>query len=125
MIDRCSKPGRKDWKYYGGKGIKVCDRWLASYENFIADMGKKPFKEASIDRRDGSKDYCPENCRWASALEQATNQGHIQLIMIDGERITQNEAARRLGMPRVTFQRWLKRGLTIDQIRKRWSERSH
>ena len=84
MKTRCYNPNSTNWNLWGGRGIKVCERWLDNskeryhdfsqgYLNFLEDMGERP-AGLSLDRMDSDKDYCPENCRWATAEEQSFNQ---------------------------------------------------
>jgi hypothetical protein len=73
MRRRCYDPQQKRWADYGGRGITVCDRWNESFLNFLADMGPMPSPQHSVERRDNSQAYCPENCYWASSIEQARN----------------------------------------------------
>jgi len=75
MKNRCTNPKCQRYEIYGGRGIKVCDRWTASYEAFLADVGRRPGPEYSLDRypdRDG--DYQPGNVRWATRSEQMLNR---------------------------------------------------
>ena len=75
MKDRCYNPKNIRWNCYGGRGIKVCDRWLNSFQNFFDDMGKRPGPEYSIDRypnNDGN--YEPSNVRWGTSKQQANNR---------------------------------------------------
>ena len=72
MRQRCNDPNNKHYKHYGGRGINVCDRWN-EYENFLADMGRRPAKH-SLDRIDVNGNYEPDNCRWADSYTQRHNQ---------------------------------------------------
>lgn len=85
MKDRCSNPNAKQYADYGGRGIKVCERWINSYENFYADMGPRP-PGYSIDRIDNNLGYEPDNCRWASKKTQQRNRRHAVYVLIEGVR---------------------------------------
>lgn len=91
---RCYNSANINYSNYGGRGIKVCDRWLHSFENFINDMGERPSKDYSIDRIDVNGDYSPENCRWATSLEQANNKRNNIIISHNGQTKTLAEWCR-------------------------------
>lgn len=74
MRSRCLCSTDRAFKWYGGRGIEVCDRWRASFDDFIADMGSRPSPAHSIDRINNDGNYEPSNCRWATAKQQANNQ---------------------------------------------------
>lgn len=85
MVNRCRNPKCPAWKNYGGRGIKVCERWL-DFANFLADMGERPSMKYSIDRfpnNDGN--YEPENCRWATDAEQNRNKRTNRVIEFNGK----------------------------------------
>lgn len=109
MKTRCYNKKERSYKDYGGRGIKVCDRWLNSFENFLADMGNKPTPKHSIDRKDTNKGYSPENCRWATKKEQANNKRTTMFITIDGQTKSVSEWAETLGIKRDTLYKRHKR----------------
>ena len=74
MKDRCGRPKRARYESYGGKGVRVCERWRDSFENFLADMGPRPGPAYSIERDDNDGDYEPRNCRWATTTEQSRHK---------------------------------------------------
>jgi hypothetical protein len=73
MLARCYNPKNPRYADYGGRGITVCDAWRHDFSAFLADMGRRPSKEHSLDRIDNDKGYSPDNCRWALPAEQMTN----------------------------------------------------
>lgn len=81
---RCSNKKNRAYKNYGGRGIKVCKRWM-KFENFIEDMGERP-KGLSIDRTNNNGNYEPNNCRWATMKEQQNNRRNNRLITYKGKK---------------------------------------
>jgi len=74
MIQRCANPRRDHYKYYGGRGIAVCQRWREDYAAFLADVGRAPSPKHTIDRIDNDGNYEPGNVRWATASQQNANR---------------------------------------------------
>lgn len=110
MKNRCNRPATRYYENYGGRGIKVCDRWMHSVVNFIDDMGLRPTSTHSIERIDNDGNYEPSNCRWATAAEQASNKRSNRYITVNGRRMTLAEAARQKGIKRGTFATRIYRG---------------
>jgi hypothetical protein len=94
MRTRCSNPSNSRWADYGGRGIRVCDRWQTSFENFRADMGPRPSAEHSLDRIDVNGNYEPDNCRWATKRQQAQNVRTNVRLVIGGKELVLRDAAR-------------------------------
>jgi hypothetical protein len=78
MKKRCTDSKASGWKNYGGRGIKVCDRWLVRFANFLEDMGECP-EGLSLERIDNNGNYEPSNCKWATQIEQSQNKRGILL----------------------------------------------
>lgn len=76
MIKRCENPNAQAYRYYGGRGITVCERWRRDFAAFLADMGERP-EGHSLDRIDNDKGYGPENCRWADKFTQSRNRRNV------------------------------------------------
>lgn len=111
MLSRCNNPNHVNYPYYGARGISVCDRWKV-YENFLADMGRRPSSKHSIDRRDNDGDYTPDNCRWATGKEQNRNTRRNRTVTIDGETKALAQWLEETGTPRRTFYGRLREGMS-------------
>ena len=81
MKERCYNKKHDSYKYYGGRGIKVCDRWKNNFLAFYKDMGKRPFLTAQIDRINNDGDYEPSNCRWLSGEENTRKRSNAKLTI--------------------------------------------
>lgn len=98
MRQRCQDPTTRSYPSYGGRGIAVCDRWSSSFEAFYRDMGPRPTPDHQIERVDNDGPYSPENCRWASRVEQGNNRRDNRLITYAGETKTLSEWSRATGL---------------------------
>ena len=130
MINRCYSASNHNYKRYGGRGIKVCDEWLNSFEAFkewAYSTGYDPSldgkKEQSIDRIDNDGNYCPENCRWATAREQQKNRECTTLYPYNDQMYSASEFADIFGITEKTFvYNRLKRGQTLEYILEDWTK---
>lgn len=118
MIRRCEAPNAVGYQWYGGRGIKVCDRWRNSFEAFLSDMGERP-DGLTLERNDTNGDYEPGNCRWATMQEQTRNKRNN--ITHDGVILT--DAARALGINHSAISARLLRGWSLE--RAMTTPRSH
>jgi hypothetical protein len=116
MLTRCYNPNEKRWSRYGGRGIRVCDRWRESFEAFYADMGPKPSPKHSIDRIDNDGNYEPGNCRWATQREQVRNSTRCVLVTFGGETMSLTEWAERVGAKPKTLAWRYRAGFTPEEI---------
>lgn len=114
MRNRCTDPANNRWHRYGARGISVCDRWMYSFEYFLADMGE-PQAGMTIERIDNNGNYCPENCRWATRQEQAFNNSRNHRLAHEGLMLTITEWSQRLQIDRMTITMRLKSGCTAAE----------
>lgn len=113
MVNRCSNLNHVD---YGGRGISVCERWRASYEAFLEDMGPRPSSGHSLDRIDTEGQYEPANCRWATRAEQARNTRTSVYLEHDGLRLSLPDWAERLGVSSAVLHNRIKQGLPTGEV---------
>lgn len=99
MRSRCTQVDHISYKRYGARGIKVCDRWMNSFENFLSDVGRAPSEKHSLDRIDNDKNYEPSNCKWSTKQEQCNNRRSSKYLTIKGERKTIANWARERNIP--------------------------
>ena len=114
MLSRCNNEDHRAFKNYGARGIRVCERW-SRYEAFLEDMGRRPSDKHSIDRIDNDGDYCPENCKWSTPIEQNRNNRNARLLTLRGKTMTATEWSYETGIGRETIYARLKRGWTVKQ----------
>jgi hypothetical protein len=98
IISRCEDKTNRHFINYGGRGIKVCEAWRSSFEQFLEDIGPCPSSNHSIDRIDNDGNYEPGNVRWATKAEQANNRRTNVHIYANGLRLTVAQWSRRLGI---------------------------
>lgn len=119
MKVRCYNKNARTYRYYGGKGVSVCERWRdgdgvrGGFECFVADMGDRPSMDYTIDRIDWQGNYEPSNCRWITLAEQQRNKSNNRVVEFGGERVVLAEAIRRSGISACAVH---------DRLRRGWDE---
>jgi hypothetical protein len=126
MMARCYRETSHAYQYYGGRGIRICERWKV-FEYFYLDMCPRPNAKDSVDRIDNSGHYScghcaecaakewPSNCKWASRLEQARNRRSLRLFSVGGQEQCLAALCAQYGAWDATVRRRLKRGVSIEQ----------
>jgi hypothetical protein len=122
ILNRCMNPKNQAYPRYGARGITVCERWF-SFENFFADMGPKPSPQHSIDRIDNDGPYSPENCRWATWIEQQNNRRGTRPLTFNGATHTVADWVRITGLSRRCIDERLKRGWSVERTLSQPSQR--
>jgi hypothetical protein len=116
MRERCLSPRSADYYRYGGRGISICQRWLDSFDAFIADMGPRPSLAHSLDRINNEGDYEPGNCRWATHKEQGSNRSDTwRFVDLDGGYLSLRDLSRSLALNIGVLRRGLIFAGVVDQ----------
>lgn len=114
MLDRCENPKSPSWQWYGAQGISVC-AWWQSFENFLTDMGERPSKEYTIERKDRTLSYCPENCCWATRKDQGRNRSPNLLLAYQEQTLPLITWAEITGIDSGCIRSRLRYGWTVEQ----------
>jgi hypothetical protein len=116
IVKRCVNPKSRQWQHYGGIGVTVCNRWRSSFAAFLADMGRRPSPDHSIDRFPNKEgNYEPGNCRWATQKDQCRNKRNNRLITHNGDTQPLIVWAERSGLSKITLTMRLNRGWPIEK----------
>jgi hypothetical protein len=115
MIQRCENKNHPSYPNYGGRGIKVCDRWRDDYNSFLEDMGRRPSPEHSIERKGNDGHYCLDNCVWGTLNEQHSNTRANVWLTHDGRTMTVRQWATELGINYQTLGNRVRNGWTAEE----------
>lgn len=110
MIGRCCNPFNTNYSNYGGRGIKVCERWRHSFQNFLDDIGKRPSPLYSLERINNDGNYTLSNCKWATRQEQNINRRNVRWITIGNDTKILKHWLKELNVSASTFHKRLKKG---------------
>lgn len=116
MRQRCYNQLHKAYPSYGGRGIKICERWIHSYTNFLTDMGEPTALGLTLERKDNNGDYTPDNCIWATTKEQNRNQRTRAWLDINGERKPVWQWAEETNQPASTIYSRMRKGWTGQEV---------
>jgi hypothetical protein len=123
MKGRVLNPSNPAYHNYGGRGIKICRQWMeGGFLQFLSDMGERP-PGASLDRVDPNGDYCPENCKWSTLVEQAQNRRNSKLLSSEGRIQTFAAWAKELNLSRYMLDKKLQNGMTLQEIQREFFSR--
>lgn len=114
MQQRCHNASNHNFARYGGRGIKVCDRWRKSFEAFLEDMGYPPSPIHSLGRVDNNGNYEPSNCRWETPVQQSQNTRATRLLTHDGKTMCAAKWARETGINIITLHKRLRIGWSVS-----------
>ena len=115
MKSRCNKEGHKWFPSYGGRGVRVCERW-SSFENFWDDIGHAWQKGLQLGRIDNDKGYSPENCRWETPEQQQSNKSNNVFVDTEVGRLTMSQAARHYGISRACLGYRIRSGYPVEKL---------
>jgi hypothetical protein len=115
LRSRCLSKTDPGYSYYGGRGIKICDRWVDSFENFYADMGARPSTKHSIDRINNEEGYSKRNCRWATRKEQARNKRNNVILTFNGKTLCAPDWERKTGIRATIIRQRISRGWSEER----------
>jgi len=115
MHQRCKEPASDSWEWYGAKGVSVCREW-ATFRQFLKDMGPRPSREHSLDRKENAKGYSKDNCRWATRFEQNRNKRNNVFLTFNGRSQILRDWAAELGVSVKRLEYRLYAGWPVEQI---------
>ena len=113
--ERCHNPKKASYQRYGARGIHVVDEWRYDFQKFLADMGKRPSKDYTLERVDNNGPYAPWNCIWATKDVQYRNRRQTVWIEFQGERLCRKDWCQRYGLDEATFAARLSRGWDMER----------
>lgn len=127
MKQRCLNPNCHAYDRYGGRGIRVCERWTVSFDSFLSDMGPRPSNNHQLERRDNDGHYEPNNCYWATTEEQGFNKSKTRHITANGETRTLSQWAKQLGTTPGVIRNRIKSGWPTEHavtapVRRFWGQ---